>query len=419
MGKIVILGLDGVPYSVIKELSEKGIMLKTKELIQAGRFYSICSSLPEVSSVAWSSIITGKNPGEHGIYGFTEIDPNTYQLYPCNSYDLKTKPFWEIWPNKRYVIINVPFTYPARPLNGALISGFVAPDLDKATFPGSLVPELKRIGYKIDVDSEKGHKDLEAFIKDVENTLTARIKAYRYFWDNFEWDIFMLVITSTDRLFHFLWEAYKDEKHMYHDFVINYFRKIDALMEEIISRLGNKDMFVMLSDHGFEQLETNFYVNVALQKGGFLKLGNNTRDILPEFYEGTKAFALEPGRIYLHYKSKYKYGEVDESDRKRLIEDITSFLKSFTFNGKTVIKQVFDREKIYTGPYVDRAPDLILLGATGINIRAKFTAKEIYQRDIFTGKHTYENAFLLSYNAPVDKIFSVEDVLSTIIKPYM
>ena len=118
----IIIGLDGVPYQLLKDLAEKQVMPTVGKLIGEGSFSRMFSSLPEVSSVAWSSIITGANPAEHGIFGFTDFRPNSRQLYFPQFPDLQVPAFWDRGDDKKYIIINVPSTYPARPLNGMLIS---------------------------------------------------------------------------------------------------------------------------------------------------------------------------------------------------------------------------------------------------------------------------------------------------------
>ena len=122
----IIIGLDGVPHWLLKDLADKNVMPTVRQLIANGSFSQMSSSLPEVSSVAWSSIITGANPAEHGIFGFTGFKTNSYQLCFPNFTDLKVKPFW-LKENKKSIILNVPSTYPAGQLNGSLIAGFVEP----------------------------------------------------------------------------------------------------------------------------------------------------------------------------------------------------------------------------------------------------------------------------------------------------
>ena len=119
--RLVIIGLDGMPYRLIRNLAEKGTMPNMKRLIEEGVFRQMESSIPEVSSVVWSSIITGTNPGVHGIFGFTDLAPGTYRIIFPNFNSLKAKPFWERGRSGSSVIINVPGTYPARPLDGVLL----------------------------------------------------------------------------------------------------------------------------------------------------------------------------------------------------------------------------------------------------------------------------------------------------------
>jgi predicted AlkP superfamily phosphohydrolase/phosphomutase len=240
--RAVIIGLDGMPYRLIADLAERGVMPNMRALIAEGAFREMDSSIPEVSSVAWSSIITGKNPGEHGIFGFTDLSPGSYRLTFPSFADLKAAPFWEREGSGRAAIINVPSTYPAtaRAMNGVLISGFVALKLEKAVYPPSLAPELERLDYRLDVDSGLAHRSLELFLEDLQRTLASHIAACRWLWEKEEWETFMIVFTTTDRLAHFLWEAYEDEGHPYHSAFLAHLRKIDQAIGELAAGLDRE-----------------------------------------------------------------------------------------------------------------------------------------------------------------------------------
>ena len=310
MRRLVIIGLDGVPYRLLKDLSEKGIMPNTRLIMENGLFRKMESTIPEVSSVAWSSIITGKNPGEHGIFGFTDFPQGTYRLSFPNFNDLKAPAFWKRDNSRRSVIINVPATFPASKLNGIHISGFVALDLERSTYPPSLAPKLKELDYRVDVDSSKAHKSLDLFLEDLDRTLQARIEAYRYLWDKEDWDTFMLVFTGTDRLSHFLWDAYEDESHPYHSAFLDHFHQIDEVIGEICHRLSENDYLIMLSDHGFELLDKHVNINYFLQEEGFLRLKDESRKNFSDIDFGTEAFALDPARIYINRENKYPRGSI-------------------------------------------------------------------------------------------------------------
>lgn len=390
--RVVIIGLDGVPYELIKEFSHTGLMPNMQDLISGSKFSRMSSSLPEVSSVAWSSIITGTNPAEHGIFGFTDFYPGSYKMRFPNFIDLKARPFWDT-DGRESVIINVPSTYPVRPMKGAHISGFVSIDLERSVYPANLVSKLRDIDYRLDVNSEAAHKSMDLFLSDLDKTLEARVSAYRYFWEIFDWQIFMLVFTGTDRLMHFLWNAYEDKNHRHHEDFLGYFHKIDKVIGEIIDKMSKDDALIMLSDHGFEKLEQDVYLNYLLQKEGFL---NFQEPDSPEFSKidlSTKAFALDPSRIYLNFKGRYPAGGIGLSQKEKITEELTVLFGSLEIDGRKVINAVYRKEDIYSGSYMQDAPDLVLLANKGFNLKANIKSTKLTDKGIFTGKHSYENAF--------------------------
>ena len=398
--RVVIIGLDGVPLSMLKDLTQSGIMPHTRQIIEDGFLTSMFSSIPEVSSVAWSSIITGSNPGEHGIFGFIDMVPGSYKTRFPNFNDLKVAPFWRQSQGKS-VVINVPSTYPVKEMNGVHISGFVSVYLNKSVQPKFLIPELERRGYRLDINFEKARQGLELFVEDLDETLTARIKAGKYLWDYIDWQSFMFVFTGTDRLMHFLFDAYEDKDHKYHDNFLNHFSRIDQAIGEIHSKLTENDTFIMLSDHGFERLEKDVYVNRLLASEGFLALKPNPEAKSLNIDSGTKAFALDPARIYINQKGKYPAGSVEAEDRDACLKELESLFGSLQIEGRKVIKHIYRKEDIYTGPYIEDAADMVLVAEKGFNLKGSMTAEELTGKGPFTGKHNYDEAFLLIKNGDI------------------
>ncbi|MCJ7563450.1 MAG: alkaline phosphatase family protein [Candidatus Aminicenantes bacterium] len=391
--KVVIFGLDGIPYDLMLNLGHKKIMPETKKLIEKGIFMQMESSIPEISSVAWSSIITGKNPGEHGIFGYTDIPPGTYRVTFPNFNSLKAPSFWHKNPDEKSIILNVPATFPAKPLNGVHVSGFIALDLERSVFPKALIPKLIELDYKIDVDAAMAHKSMELFLRDLERTFKARIALYRYLWEE-AWDNFMFVITETDRLCHFLWDAYENENNKYHSFFLNFFHQIDEVVGEIAEKVSEEDILVILSDHGFELLESDVNLNFYLKENGLLNLKPDSKRNFADIDYGTKAFALEPSRIYINLKGKYPRGSVAESDYKHVREEIIMLFAELEFKGKKAIKKIHKKEEIYQGPHISLAPDIVLIPEKGFNLKANLNVCELFEKSIFTGKHTQPDAFL-------------------------
>lgn len=394
MAKVVVLGLDGVPFGMLKDFADNGVMPNVSKVIEAGLLRQTRSSIPEISSVAWSSIITGAGPGRHGIFGFIDMHPGTYQMRFPNFNDLKVAPFWND-STGRSVIINVPSTYPVNQMNGVHISGFVSVDFEKSIHPKSLVPKLRDLDYRLDVDAQKAHSSIELFLEDLDKSLETRIQAAQYLWDNESWDNFMLVFTGTDRLMHFLFSAYEDAGHEHHEFFIEHFRKIDAAIGDICAKLNDDDILLILSDHGFERLDTEVYINRLLVNEEFLSFKPGSDPALENICPGTKAFALDPGRIYVNQKGKYPQGSVETGDVESCIRDLEQLFGSLQIDGKKVIKYVYRKEEVYGGPYLDQASELILIAEKGFNLKGSMASLDLTGKGPFTGKHTYEDVFLI------------------------
>lgn len=395
--KTIIIGLDGVPYGMLEGFANDGTMPNTAKLISSGVFRKMRSSIPEISSVAWSSIITGVNPAMHGIYGFIDLKPDSYKMFFPNFANLKADPFWDKSYSKS-VIINVPSTYPVRPMNGVHISGFVSIDFEKSVYPPSIIDNLLSVDYRLDVDAMKARESMDLFLKDVDQTLDARIEAFRYLWQSQDFETFMLVFTGTDRLMHFLWAAYEDANHPYHEHFVDHFKKIDKAIGELLDKLDENDTVIMLSDHGFERLDHEVYVNRLLAQNGLLAFEPGAEPALDTISKDTKAFSLDPARIYINFKGKFPNGSVDPSDRDACLAELEKLFESFTIDGKKVIKHIYRKEDVYAGPYFDDAPDLILISESGFNLKGTMASKEVSGKGVFTGKHTYADAFILVSN---------------------
>src|SRR5438477_230380 len=134
------------------------------------------SSIPTISSVSWTGFMTGQNPGKHGIYGFTDVKPGTLTTFFPNFGSVRSETLWDVAgrAGKRAIVMNVPNTYPARALNGLLVSGFVAVNLERAVYPAELLPRLQRHDYRIDVDYLNADQKPEAFFADLDATLEGR-----------------------------------------------------------------------------------------------------------------------------------------------------------------------------------------------------------------------------------------------------
>ncbi len=414
--KVCLIGLDGVPYSFIKKLTDEGSMPNLASLFRTGDLRQMSVSIPEISSVSWSSFMTGTDSGNHGIYGFMDVRDGSRQMYFPNYTDLKMETLWSSLERKgkKSVVVNLPSTYPAGRINGILVSGFVAIDLKEAVYPASIVSKLEDINYRIDVRAHLA-KDNPGFLFDeLSSVLETRFRAFELLAKEVDWDFFMPVITGTDRLHHFLWSSSLDPENRYYNAFLGYYKKLDDMIGKLLDSLPDGTQVMVLSDHGFTNIETEVYVNRWLFENGYIYYAKDNPVDLEDVSSSSKAFALDPSRIYINKKSRFKDGIVSDGDVKRVVDGIADAIMGLEYNGKKVIKHVFRPEEIYSPKEIKRAPDLVLLSNHGYDLKGKLDAGSVFDLRHFTGMHTQDDAFVFSTNRlPKDNI-TIFDIKSYI-----
>ena len=414
--RVVVLGIDGVPCSLLKRFIDEGIMPNLAALAGEGTLIDMTVTIPEISSTSWSTFMTGVNPGRHGIYGFMELQDGSYRWRFPNSSDLKSSTLWDIAGKngKQSIVINVPSTYPAKALNGILTAGFVALDLKKATYPESAYEYLKGIGYRMDVDTRKAQESSSALAEDIGKTFEIRKEAILHFLDNKDWDLFVGVVTETDRLHHYLWAALNDADHPQHTFFIDFYKKLDDFIGELYSRTGDDVPFFIISDHGFTTIKKEIYLNVWLKERGYLSFRKDRPESLEDMNPDSKVFVLDPARFYIHLEGKYPNGSVSMSEYNTLRNEIKNELLLLTFDGEKVIKSVFFKEELYNGEMFDRAPDLVVLSNEGFDMKGSINKTELSGNSFLTGGHTRDNALFFINRKINSKDVNIVDVGPTI-----
>ncbi len=413
--RTVIIGIDGIPFSLIDELCDAEVMPFVASVRGDGVFRPMRSSVPAVSSVSWSSIITGSNPGQHGIFGFTEMMPGTYALSFPNFLNLQSPPFWRD-ESKRYVIINVPATYPAQPLNGCHISGFISPRLERAVYPAGELQTLETMGYRVDVDANRvGRSDLVLY-KELRETHAKREELAEHLWRDYDPDIFMLVLTGSDRLGHFGWHHWEDPEHPSHQEFLDYFRRADRTIERFARRLDADDTLILLSDHGMERTAQEVNLNAYLIAAGYLKLSEDQGRKYGRIQEGSVAFALEDGRVYLNEADRFPRGTVAPGEVDALLDELSAFFAAIQLNGDPVIRRVHHREEIYHGDQLSRAPHLVLLAHPGLKLMGRLTT-DLHEPSRLPGMHN-DQAFVLVRAPDAEQLVpaapGVEDIVPII-----
>lgn len=417
--KLIVLGIDGVPYSFIKEGINKGIYPNIKRICEENENLKRYNSVyPTVSSVAWTSYMTGKNPGEHSIFGFVDRTANPFKLKIPLSGDRTSKTLWKIASEKgkKVLIMNVPLTYPPEEVNGILISGFLSTDVKKCVYPDSLTQYLIDRDYVIDVDPRLGHTDRKKFMEGLYRALDIRMEVFHDLISKDNYDIAQCHIMETDRINHFFWGDYIMGGEFKDDFD-KFYIKLDEWIGKTYSVLNDRDKIIVLSDHGFCAVKYNVQLNHFLESENYLKFeNNNPEDVTSLSYE-SEAYSLIPGRIFINLKGREEKGSVDIEDYDKKREELKEkILNLRSPEGEKIIENVFYREEIYSGPHIQRAADLIVHPHWGFDIKGNVRAGKLcFKPEAISGMHTYEDALIFGKNVNLENVNSIQDPLRIVL----
>lgn len=392
--RVVVIGLDGVPHSFIQAMINRGELPNFKSLLPEGSLARMESTIPCVSSVAWSSYMTGRNPGKHNIYGFVDRDPDSLDIYIPTSKNMGCQTLWEVLgqQGKRVLVINVPLTYPPRPVNGILIGCFLCMNIDKVAYPKEISHTLKAMGYRIDADTRQAREDEASFLRDLDETLRKRVEIGLDLYKKEEWDFFQLHIMETDRMNHFFWDGWENEASPHREVFFKFYREVDKALEEIVRRIDPDSELIVLSDHGFCSIRKEINLNCWLKEKGWLRFREEASPELKTIHSESKAYSLLPGRVYVL--------GTKESDRAQFDRELASSLLELQdpSDRARVIRRVCQREEIYDGPYQGRGPDLVAIPLPGYDLKGNFTASQLAAESEMKGMHTDDDAFLYIRN---------------------
>ncbi|WMW64216.1 alkaline phosphatase family protein [Nitratidesulfovibrio liaohensis] len=374
--RLVVLGLDGLPFSLARHLCAQGRTPNLARIAASPHASALAAELPDLSPVNWTSFYTASGPETHGVYGFTRFNVTTRQLSLADFSQVTAPTLFDRLGERGLTsrVINLPNTYPARPIPGMLISGFVAHDLARAVHPPFLLGPLTGAGYRLEADTARGGSDPAHLLAELRVTLASRRAALRLLWPDLAWNLFVLVLTETDRLFHFLWDAVTDEGHPQHPACMEFLAEWDALVGEVLdlakalsAREGRPVRLLALADHGFGPVRAEVDLNAWLRGQGLL------RQVTPggveqcheldatTLHPDSAAFALDPGRIYLRTRRRFPDGTLDDAAGWRLAERLRRELMALTFEGAPVFRAVLTADEAY-GPEV---PGQGALGQSG------------------------------------------------------
>ncbi len=419
--RISVIGLDGVPHSFLLKRMKDGTMPFLKKLVDSGgHFQRMNSVIPTISSVAWSTFMTGKDCSGHGIFGFIDRHEDPFKMYIPLAKNMRSETLWEYLSkkDKRVFVMNVPVTYPPKKVNGTLISGFLCTDISKSSYPAEVAEELKSMDYVIDADAWLARESKDKFMDQLFKVLKKRFEVMTHFYKKEKWDFFQCHIMDTDRLSHFFWKEYESGSGKFHDGFIRFFNVIDTELEKFSKLMGQDDTLMILSDHGFCLAEKEFYINKWLRDEGYLKFDNPDPKNIEGMNPDSKAYSLIPGRVFINLKGREEKGSVAPSEYDKLRDELIRKIKKIKDpeTGEEFIKDVFKREDIYDGEFIDDVADLIVIPRDGIDVKGNVNKSKLLEEGFISGMHTYHDAFLYLNKELGDfKVDSIRDCFDLII----
>ena len=426
-GRVLIIGLDGATWSVLGPFVDEGHLPNLAGLKTGGCWGELRSTIPPLSAPAWSTFLTGKSPARHGVFHFVDWGEGPGEgggpgESLVNGASIESPTMWDVAAHqgRKVGAINVPMSYPPRPVDGFVITGLLTPpDAAVFTYPPELSQELP--GYQIDLDrfiaskpfaAEEGQEktkrvvkpdlDLVAEFHDME---TKRGKTALELMRSQPWDVFTVVFTGTDRMGHYLWPYHRKadldgsaQSAALHEAIKNVYKSIDASIGELVAEAGEDVTVIVLSDHGMGPIyDRNTHWNKWLFDRGYVSLEESSKRTvdgwllkagLPRDKLRTLAAKL-PGVMtskpmrslkkaptaVIDTSASVAYYErwfdpvggirinAEGAERERIRDELMAAIVRVMDpeSGAPIVKEVWRREDCLSGPYVSRAPDIVVV----------------------------------------------------------
>lgn len=407
--KALLIGLDCATWNVMRPLLEQGRLPNLQMLIDNGVSGTLRSTIPPMTPPAWTSIVTGLNPGKHGIYDFVAQDRETYRVTPVNYSRLTRPAIWDIFNaySKKVGVVNFPLAFPPPEVDSTFISGIPSPEGKSFAYPAHLMRLLRSRNYRI-YPRFGPNKGAKRYLQEVKQLTDIQVEVLLHLMREENWDLMLAVFMGIDWVQHYLWNEQIDGTNAVQDF----YKYMDSKLGQILSQAEDGWNIVVVSDHGARGIEGEIHLNRLLEEWGYLtrvevsngvlkRIGHSilragwrsrgrlplpikqrVKQSLPDIARGmrqlqkehfsldrsidwtkTKAFSYGyMGHIYIHEKDRYPLGGVASGgEYEALREEIIGRLKTLENpeTGELIANEVFRREEIYTGDKLEGAPDIV------------------------------------------------------------
>ncbi len=449
--KLLVIGIDGGTWDIVLPMAADGKLPNLQRLMQTGAYGTLHSTIPPVTAPAWSSFITGTNPGRHGIFHFYKREKDDHgsggRTVLANSQHIRGIPFWKVLNTheKKVGLINIPLTYPPQKVNGFMVSGMLVPAGSKDyTYPPELAARLDNYHVDLDglmVDDKWGtealvERDRTRFIRNVYTLSQARAQNALTLMKNEAWDLFMVVFTGSDRICHFFWQD-PDSQASISSTVQQYYILLDSLIGDLVQEAGEHTLKIVMSDHGFgpaPKKRINIFALAKLLgadmrsltfwsrylKNRFLsKIGmvpkKSVIDLLMREEFKILLMPMYANFLGIHIKHQnYEIIKTQLSDKLQTLCDPDSQAK--------MVEKILTRDVLFQGPFASQAPDLVAQFSYDYSLEFDIRSNRLVsdmQPKAKTGEHRIEG-LLIASGPPIEpgllkRPISIQDVTPTLL----
>lgn len=405
--KAAVIGLDGSGWHLLDPLLAEGVMPRLEALRNRSASGILSSTVPTYTPPAWTSAITGVNPGRHGVYGFVDGHAqNDSKLMHAGRISAPT--LWEMVNEQGATagIYNVPLTYPPQQLEGWMVSGMLTPGYGERrtgyTWPRELESDVESWapGYVCDVSGnwEQDWRD-DSLCRRVLASLQQRVIVLGRLLEQRPPDLLFGVLEAPDRLQH-VYYRYMDPADDLYDTaegrrlrpaIAECFAEMDRIIGLVDDYAGSDGGVLVCSDHGFTAWEFSVHTNTLLREWGLLALKpgaalmqtSAARRVVPlakRFlpakvarrakghtfaaidWTKTQAFAspIPQQGIYVNLAGREPQGVVPPADLQAVKEDLAARFRGLKdSDGRPLTDHVWLSEEVFQGKELEGAPDVL------------------------------------------------------------
>ena len=442
--RLFIFGLDaGAPDLIFNKFID--YLPNFKKVIGKGVYGRLRSCDPPITVPAWMVMMTGREPGELGLYGFRHRKEYSYsEISIPNSGSIRYPRIWDILGGEGFktFVLGVPPSYPPYKVNGWLIGCFLTPD-DRVryTYPLTLKYEVNKIVDKYIFDVPFRRDDRDWVLDKIHEMTNIHFKVVDYMMTSKNWDFFMYMEIGLDRIQHAFWK-YMDLGHRRYEYheryskaILEYYIELDQFLGKIIGDAGASDILIV-SDHGAKKMDGAFAVNQWLIDKGYLKLkgdvkpGSRLSQVDIDWGDSIAwGWGGYYGRIFLNIEGREEKGVISPNDYEYYLNKLSSEIKSIRGpSGESWRNLVYKPSDLYH--VVNGSPPDLMVYFDDLNWRSAGTVgyETPYLEENDTGPddavHDYDGVFIwysadgrLNNSIELDDI-SIYDVYPTILRYY-